>query len=178
MTDHRPALMCLSNTVANLAQRMEALEGKYETMRLATLEWGKALDRHDRWIDEHLKRIMALEAEQKTKLSPAVDPVRDLQDQIRDGSLTLAEALEAWQQPNYPEIPDSSPAPYDSLVERLASRLRDLTGADDDPIDLWHDEARAAIREVAAALIDWHDSDEVVRTAWEAAKWLQREANQ
>jgi hypothetical protein len=79
---------------------------------------------------------------------------------------------------NYPEIPDSSPAPTDSLVERLASRLRDLTGADDDPIDLWHDEARAAIREVAAALIDWHDSDVVVRTAWDAGKWLQREANQ
>jgi hypothetical protein len=37
-------------------------------------------------------------------------------------------------------------------VERVASRLRDLTGADDDAIDLWHDEARAAIREVAAWL--------------------------
>ena len=47
-----------------LRARVEALEGKYQTMRLATLEWGKALDRHDRWIDDHLKRIMALEAEQ------------------------------------------------------------------------------------------------------------------
>ena len=84
----------------------------------------------------------------------------------------------SMDQLNSPEISDSSPAPYDSLVERLASRLRDLTGADDDPIDLWHDEARAAIREVAAALIDWHDSDVVVRTAWDAGKWLQREANQ
>jgi hypothetical protein len=42
--------------------------------------------------------------------------------------------------------------------------------------DNWKDEARAAIIEVAAALIDWHNSDQVVHTAWEAAKWLEREA--
>ena len=139
--------MCLSNTVANLAQRVEALKGKYETMRLATLEWGKALDRHDRWIDKQLKRIMALEAAANNR------------QQDKDAKRAAA------------------PAPADSLVERVASRLRDLTGADDDAIDLWHDEARAAIREMAAALIDWHYSDEVVRTAWEAAKWLEREAS-
>ena len=63
MTD-RHLLTCLSNSIDNLAKRVEALETQYETQRLATLEWGKALDRHDRWIDDHLKRIMALEAEQ------------------------------------------------------------------------------------------------------------------
>jgi len=38
--------------------------------------------------------------------------------------------------------------------------------------------ARAAIREVAAALLDWWDSDEVARTGWEAAKWLEQKADQ
>jgi hypothetical protein len=37
--------------------------------------------------------------------------------------------------------------------------------------------ARAAILEVAAALLDWWDSDEVARTGWEAAKWLEQEVN-
>ena len=85
--------MCLSNAVAKFAQRVEALEGKYETMRLATLEWGKALDRHDRWIDEHLKRIMALEA-----------AANDRQH---------GEAAERA----------AAPAPADSLVERVADAI-------------------------------------------------------
>lgn len=38
-------------------------------------------------------------------------------------------------------------------------------------------DCRAVIREVAAALLEWHDSDQIVHTAWEAAKWLQQEAN-
>jgi hypothetical protein len=97
--------------------------------------------------------------------SPAVGRVRDLQDQIRDGSLTLEEALM--------ELAGTTPAPApaDSLVERVeaAVDVADIeTGC----------QARAAIREVAAALIDWHDSDQVVRTAWEAAKWLEQQANQ
>jgi hypothetical protein len=49
------------------------------------------------------------------------------------------------------------------LVERVETRA----GGD----------GRAAIREVAAALLEWHDSDQLVHTAWEAAKWLQREAD-
>ena len=82
-----------SSCILELRARVEALEVQYETMRLATLEWGKDVDNHGRWIDYHLKRIMALEAGQKTKPSPAVDRVRDLQDQIRDGALSLADAL-------------------------------------------------------------------------------------
>ena len=61
----------------------------------------------------------------------------------------------------------TTPAPADSLVERVCVEAGIHNPAD----------ARAAIREVAAALIDWHDSDEVVRTAWEAGKWLEREAD-
>ena len=203
--------------ILELRARVEALESQYETQRLATLEWGKDVDNHGRWIDDHLKRIMALEATQhahadtsrlsdderrtvaegisrpgrwqplRTEVtygeanahaqslvrhlsmdqpapSQAVDRVRDLQDQIRDGSLTLAEALAEIGSPT------PAPAPADSLVERVAGIL-----VPDDPICA-RGTARAAIREVAAALIDWHDSDQVVRTAWEAGKWLEREA--
>jgi hypothetical protein len=62
--------------------------------------------------------------------------------------------------------PESSPA--GSLVDRVQQSI------DDHPFG---EEARAAILEVAAALLDWWDSDEVARTGWEAAKWLEQEAN-
>ena len=65
--------------------------------------------------------------------------------------------------------------PESPLVERVA----DAIAAQATSANIVNDRpARAAILEVAAALIDWHDSGQVVHTAWEAAKWLQREANQ
>ena len=76
MTDQHYALMPAMND--QLRTRVEALEARNETQRQATLEWS----------GDVLRRIMALEAGQKTPPSPAVDRVRDLQDQIRDGSLT------------------------------------------------------------------------------------------
>ena len=45
-----------------LADRINALEVKYETMRRAVLDWGKEVDAVKRWSDDHLKRIMALES--------------------------------------------------------------------------------------------------------------------
>ena len=48
-----------------LVARVEALEGRELTHRLATLAWGKDVESHGRWIDDHLKRIMALEAGQQ-----------------------------------------------------------------------------------------------------------------
>ena len=45
----------------HILERLEALEKKYETQRLATLEWGKDVDKLMRWSDKHLQRIMALE---------------------------------------------------------------------------------------------------------------------
>jgi hypothetical protein len=57
--------------ILELRARVEALEAKYETQRLATLEWGKDVDNHSRWIDDHLKRIMALEAAQRPRPAPA-----------------------------------------------------------------------------------------------------------
>ena len=131
-----------SSCILELRARIETLEARNETQRQATLAWGKDLDNHGRWIDDHLKRIMALEAGQKTKPSTAQS--------------------------------GATPAPYDSLLDRVGDAIaREATSAgivNDRP-------ARAAIREVAAALIDWHYSDQVVHTAWEAGKWLEREAN-
>ena len=51
------------NTILELRARVEALEGKYETMRLATLEWGKDVDTHARLIDKLWKRVEALQPE-------------------------------------------------------------------------------------------------------------------
>jgi hypothetical protein len=55
-----------------LRTRVEALEARNETQRQATLEWGKDVDNHSRWIDDHLKRIMALEEGQKPSLSTSL----------------------------------------------------------------------------------------------------------
>ena len=81
--EHRAALMHLSNTVAMIGHRVEALESKYETMRLATLEWGKEVDQHSRWIDDHLKRIMALEAGQRPSTGATAAPADSLVERVR-----------------------------------------------------------------------------------------------
>ena len=44
-----------------LRSSVRALEAKYETMRLATLEWGKDVENLQRWSDQHLRRIERLE---------------------------------------------------------------------------------------------------------------------
>jgi len=46
-----------------LRSRVRALEAKYETMRLATLEWGKDVESLQRWSDQHLLRIERLETD-------------------------------------------------------------------------------------------------------------------
>jgi hypothetical protein len=48
--------------IVELRARIEKLEGSYETMRLAALEWGKDVDKLMRWSDQHLQRIEALGA--------------------------------------------------------------------------------------------------------------------
>ena len=59
-----------ADSASTTLERVEALEAKYETQRLATLEWGKDVDKLMRWIDDHLKRIMALE-QQPSAPAPA-----------------------------------------------------------------------------------------------------------
>jgi hypothetical protein len=64
--------------------------------------------------------------------------------------------------------------PESPLVERVA----DAIAAQATSAGIVNDRpARAAILEVVAALLDWWDSDEVARTGWEAAKWLEQEVN-
>lgn len=121
--------------ILELRARVEALEGKYETMRLATLEWGKDVENLQRWSDQHLRRIEKLEEE-----------------------------IAALLRPNHPAKPDSS------LVKRVVAVIADPVG----PEELWHDDARAAIREVAAWLSRQSEGHLGSGAHW--AKRLQREA--
>jgi septal ring factor EnvC (AmiA/AmiB activator) len=69
-----------ADELAALHARLEELERKYETMRAATLEWGKDVENLQRWNDQHLKRIMALEAATGIRSgheSPLVELVAD-----------------------------------------------------------------------------------------------------
>ena len=81
----RAAILELANTVAKLGHRVEALEAQYETMRLATLEWGQDMDNHGRWIDDHLKRIMALEAKHRPGTAPADSLVQRVSKRLIQG---------------------------------------------------------------------------------------------
>jgi hypothetical protein len=149
-----------SSCILELRARVEALEELHN----AVMDLNKRFS-----LDPLVDRVEELEARYETQRQVTLAWGKDVYNHGRwiDAHLKRIKALEAGQKPNYPEIPDSSPAPADSLVERVCVEAGIHNPAD----------ARAAIREVAAALIDWHDSDEVVRTAWEAGKWLEREAD-
>ena len=64
-----------------LEARIEAAEGKYETFRLAALEWGDDIDTHAKLIDKLWQRVEALEAAQPKICSgpesPLVERVAD-----------------------------------------------------------------------------------------------------
>jgi hypothetical protein len=64
-------------------------------------------------------RVEALEALYETQRQVTLAWGTDVYNHGRwiDAHLKRIKALEAGQKPNYPEIPDSSPAPADSLVE-------------------------------------------------------------
>jgi len=70
------------NCILELRSRIEVLEGKYETMRLATLEWGEDVDKLKRWSDQHLQRIMALEAVTGIRSGPELSLVELVADAI------------------------------------------------------------------------------------------------
>jgi hypothetical protein len=69
-------------SLLNTRARVEALEAKYETMRLATLEWGADVDKVKRWSDQHLQRIMALEAAAGIRSGPESSLVELVADAI------------------------------------------------------------------------------------------------
>ena len=75
------------------------------------------------------------------------------------------EALEAAEQASAPASAEARPAPASSLVERVASAI-DNAPYDED-LHQW-DEARAAIREIAAALLQAEHRS--------ASNWLLKEA--
>lgn len=93
-------------SIHGLRERVEALEGKYETMRLATLEWGADVDMVKRWSDQHLLRIMALEATQHTH----VDTSRP--------SETVRMPLKVATETTYGTAPIVAPSAAGSAVER------------------------------------------------------------
>jgi acyl-homoserine lactone acylase PvdQ len=64
-------------------------------------------------------RIETLDARYETQRQVTLAWGKDVYNHGRwiDAHLKRIKALEAGQKPNYPEIPDSSPAPADSLVE-------------------------------------------------------------
>jgi len=192
----------------HILERLEALEKKYETQRLATLEWGKDVDKLMRWIDDHLKRIMALEQPRQDKLDRLIEQDSEDDDEpqtLHTIALRMVDTLEqlrvlpeildtlrrairepieqppaaqpesvsvldakAWAyigrrailgDPDAQSLVDSlseppaaqdapPAAPAGGLVELVAAAIAD----DDAPVDLWHDDARAAIRVVAAWL--------------------------
>jgi hypothetical protein len=83
------------------------------------------------------------------------------------------EALEVGQQPPQDKLDRLIALDRDDPAGSLVERVVGIIGLD--PVG--DGKARAAILVVAAALIDWWDSHEDARTAWEAAKWLEQEAN-
>jgi hypothetical protein len=153
-----------------LRSRVEALESRYETQRAATLEWGKDLENLQRWNDQHLRRIEELEADrwlrQHAKPKQANSKPTPNPSQIRS-SIQLTpeqeEAIAALLRPDH--FGQVNKMVGGSLVERVQRAIHDVE------FPHGNDEARAAIREVAAAL------REVGSQATDAAAfWLEQEA--
>lgn len=73
--------MTIKQEIAELRAMVEALEAKYETMRLATLEWGKDVENLQRWSDQHLLRIERLET--GATYGPGVSRAADTATRLR-----------------------------------------------------------------------------------------------
>ena len=66
-----------SQVLLIVLERLELLERKYETQRLAPLEWGKDVDMVKRWSDDHLRRLEALEQPRQDKLDRLIEQDRE-----------------------------------------------------------------------------------------------------
>jgi hypothetical protein len=143
---------------AELRARVEELEAKYETQRLATLEWGKDVDKVKRWSDQHLQRIEKLEAAQPIDEEENNRRFHACMDLIRNATPEQIRAAAG--------LPERK-----SLVGRVAlaiSGCEDSSAWEDEAVN-WAPEARAAIREVAAWLRE--------QRGWEHGAWaLEQEA--
>lgn len=147
---------CNKTCTFNIVDRMKALEAEYETMRLATLEWGEDVDKVKRWSDQHLQRIMALEDTRRpaSKVYEISEPLQLTPEQAQQVRDLLA--------PNSKPSPNSSQI-GSSLVARVERRIRHAH-------EVGGFQARAAIREVAAWLREQQDGDLI------AAAMLEQEA--
>ena len=135
--------------------RVEALEVKYETQRLATLEWGEDVDKVKSWSDQHLQRIEALEARRPaSKIYEINEPLQLTPEQAQQVMDLLT--------------PNSKPTPNSSQIGR--SLVERVQGAQVESVKERSPMARAAIREVAA----WLDEN----TGGDAAWMLTQEAEQ
>lgn len=153
--------MTIKQEIAELCAMIEALEAKYETMRLATLEWGKDVDKLMRWSDQHLLRIERLEAD-------ATCPHIVSSDEGTSYCALAEQTAAAQPEPQGPSMTDLSPAaraivaafndrhelcgPFDGNWQELclAAALRelaDLAGS----TKHWHvDQIRAIAAELEA----------------------------
>jgi len=118
-------------SIKALEARIVEAERKYETLRLAALDWGNGIDTHSRLIDKLWQRVEALEAAQQ--------PHQDKLDRLI--------ALDADD--GNPIVMPSSPA--DLLIDRVADAIG---AADDEGLTnmTWSNHSRAAILEAAAWL--------------------------
>ena len=122
-------------SIKALEARIVEAERKYETLRLAALDWGNGIDTHSRLIDKLWQRVEAMEAAQQ--------PHQDKLDRLI--------ALDADD--GDPIVMPSSPA--DLLIDRVAKALYDAPNTHEG----WRSEARAAILEVAAWLTENYARD-------------------
>lgn len=159
-----------------LRARVKALEAKYETMRLAALEWGKDVENLQRWSDQHLLRIARLEADATCPhiisshggtsycdlalqtAAAQLDPIDEEENDRR-----FMAALAAIENATPEQIRAAAGLPERrSLVERVAGAIHPNRCADP---NLYLHEARAAIREVAAYMQENYADTDWVTTA-------------
>jgi hypothetical protein len=154
-TDDNEAWAAMRRAGSKAAERIAALESKYETMRLATLEWGKDVDKLMSWSDQHLQRIMNLEAAQQQP-----EPIDEEENDRRfHACMDLIRNATPEQIRAAAGLPERS-----SLLERVADAINSEAGSCFATI-----EARAAIGEVAATL--------KAQCFEHAANWLEQEAD-
>ena len=124
-----------------LRSRVEALEGKYETQRLATLEWGKDVETLKLRSDRHLQRIERLEG------------IKQPASKVYEISEPLELTPEQAQHVRNLLTPNSKPTSNPSQIRSsLVEQVRNAIASEYDPKDYCWDEACAAIRVVATWL--------------------------
>ena len=155
MTDHKATpeqwAQCeefLSNPVVGatdaclleLRARVEALEAMRETEKAAVLNLYRQHDELKDWVGRNYTRIKALEGDP----IPEPEPIDEAENDRRfHACMDLIHNATPEQIRAAAGLPERS-----SLVKRVVSVIADPDG----PEELWHDDARAAIREVAAWL--------------------------